>query len=108
MVTAVNLAEQTLWVGRIGYVTHPQIQVDGIWGQDTGTNSTRYRLKAAGVTVGTWDVSTAAAAAVEGGYPLLAATALRTKNVAVELTAQSLSGTGTYACQVLACHLRQT
>lgn len=108
MAAAVNVAEQTLWVGRIGYVTHPQIQVDGIWGQDTGTNSTRYRLKVAGVTVGTWDVATAAASAIQGGYSLLAATALRAKNVAVEVTAQSLSGTGTYACQALACHLRQT
>lgn len=107
MSTAVNVVEQTLWEGRIASLAHPYVQVDGSWGAATGTNNTRYRLKIDAVTVGTWDVALAAAG-VHGPFLTTTAAVIGSTNVPITLTAQSLTGSGTYKCQVLGCHLRQT
>lgn len=49
-----NLGGETgLWEGRAS-ISHPKIEIDGVWGQATGTNNATYRLKVAGTTVGTW------------------------------------------------------
>lgn len=108
MSTPVNVAEQTLWEGRIGYVTHPYIQADLQGGSATGTNTTRYRLKINGAVAQTWDV---VGGAFFGGSLLalgVGGIVIGSRNVGVSLTAQSLSGSGTYACQVWGMHMRQT
>lgn len=104
--TPVNVAEQVLWAGEVGYFTHPRIEVSGVWGQASGSGqTTRYRLKIGGATVGTWDVS---GLAVDTRGPFDVASRVNDLRTSVELTAQSLAGTGNYACQVVGCHLRQT
>lgn len=106
---SVDVAELVIWEGQIPYVTHPQVAVSGIWGTAVGgPNTTRYRLKLNGTTVGTWDVigvenSARTFSALAGG-----ASFIGNKNVQVQLTAQTLSGTGSYACQVNAAYMRQT
>lgn len=108
MTTPVNVAEQTLWEGRLGYVSHPYVHADLQGGAATGTNTTRYRLKINNVTAGTWDV---VGAAFFGGAVLalgVGGTVIGSKNVAITVTAQSLSGSGTYACQVWGMHMRQS
>lgn len=108
MSTPVNVAEQTLWEGRIGYVSHPYIGADLQGGSATGTNTTRYRLKVNGTTAQTWDV--VGGAFFGGAVSVLGVggVAIGSRNVGVSLTAQSLSGTGTYTCQVWGMHMRQT
>jgi hypothetical protein len=106
-------SETTLWEGRIDRVAGPRIQVNGLWGAASGTNTTRYKLKVDGTQVGTWDSSTLevavkgpGSAGVTGTMSL--ATLIGTTNVSVQLTAQTLSGSGSTACQVLGCTQRQT
>jgi hypothetical protein len=103
----VDGTERSLWEGRIGYLSHPRIQVDGVWGPASGTNTTRYKLKMNGTIVGQWDVA-GLSLNVQGPFDTTVGAALRSTNVGIELTAQTLSGTGDYACQVWACYQRQT
>jgi hypothetical protein len=108
MSTAVNVAEQTLWEGRIGYVSHPYIGVDLQGGAATGTNSTRYRVKVNGTTAATYDLT---GPAFFGGPVLVKGVGgvnIRSQNVPITVTAQSLSGSGTYTCQVWGMHMRQS
>lgn len=104
----VNVAEQTLWEGRIGYMSHPYIGIDVLGGASSGTNTTRYRLKVNGTTINTWDV----VGLGFFGTPTLAIGAggvvIGSRNVGVQLTAQSLSGSGSYACQIYGTYMRQT
>lgn len=102
---AVNVAENRMWYGRIPYVSHPQLGVSGIWGPRTGTNTTRYRLKVWGVTVATWDVG---GAVDDDRGPFNIASLVNDKQAPIEITAQTLSGTGEFYCQVASVHLRQT
>jgi hypothetical protein len=98
-------AETQLWEGRIPLVSHPFVEVDGIWGQASGSNSTIYRLKVAGVQVGTWTVGGGLVADRRGPYDISAN--LSSTWVAIELTAQS-TGSGQVACHVKGCAIRQT
>ncbi len=98
-------AETQLWEGRLGKVSHPRIQIDGSWGQASGSNSTTYRLKVNGTTVGSWTVGGGLNVSVRGPYDI--ASLVGTSNVVVELTVQA-TGTGLVACDVVACYLRQT
>jgi hypothetical protein len=109
MSRAVDTTERTLWEGRIGYLSHPRLQIAGTWGPTSGTNTTRYKLKVNGVQIGTWD-SAALTTDVRGPYDPTVGTgaALHSLNATITLTAQTLTGTGNYACQVLGCHQRQT
>ncbi len=102
-----DVTERTLWEGRIGFLSHPRIQVDGVWGAASGTNTTRYRMKIGGVTVGTWDQA-GLSISVAGPFTTTLGAPLRSTNVGIEITAQTLSGSGDYACQVWACYQRQT
>jgi hypothetical protein len=47
-------AEKTLWKGRIPLVSHPKIEISGIWGQASGSNAATYRLTLNGTEMGTW------------------------------------------------------
>lgn len=102
---AVNGAEEQLWEGRVGYTSHTRLQVDGTWGQASGTNTTRYRMKVNGTTIGTWDIG-GLESSIKG--PFVSPVGVGTKNSGIEITAQTLSGTGNFACQVLGCYQRQT
>jgi len=102
--TATNVAEQEIWVGHTRSLC-AQIDVNGVWGVSIGTNTTRYRCKVNGITVGFWDVSAGAVISTFGPFDIR--TACPIGQIAdVGITAQTLSGTGKFACQVQAVHLR--
>ncbi len=109
---AVDTTERILWEGNIPYLSHPRIQVTGRWGASSGTNTTRYRLKITtplGVvtTIGTWDVALLETAR-KGPYDPTTVVPINAPDVPVTLTAQTLSGSGDYACHVVGCYLRST
>lgn len=97
-------AETTLWEGRIPMVTHPFMVVTGVFGQASGSNSSTYRLKLNGVTVGTW-AETTIVNANRGPYNVAASLGLA--NVPVEVTAVA-AGTGNIGCQIYSLYQRQT
>lgn len=97
--------ETTLWSGRIPLVSHPRVEVDGIWGQASGANNTTFRLKVQGVTVGTWTQNATFAVARRGPYDVTPY--INNSFAGIEVTAVS-TGTGNVACQVLGCALRQS
>lgn len=103
----VDVAERTLWSGSIGYVTHTNINIGGVWGAASGTNTTRYRLKIGGTTVGTWDIA-GLEVSTKGPFNVLGATSLMSRIPSIDLTAQTLSGSGNCACQIIHCHMRQS
>jgi hypothetical protein len=102
---AVSASEVQLWEGRIPFVSHPFIEVDGVWGQASGSNSTTYRLKVNGATVGSWVVSGGLVNNRRGPFDI--STLLNTTWASIELTVQS-TGTGVQACHVVGCSMRQT
>lgn len=102
---AVSGTERQLWEGRIPLVSHPYVEIDGVWGQASGSNSTTYRLKVWGTTVGSWTVGGGLAADRRGPFDISAH--LWTAFAPIELTAQS-TGSGVAACHVRGCALRQT
>lgn len=102
---AVSGTERQLWEGRIPFVSHPFIEVDGVWGQASGSNSTTYRLKVGGSEVGNWVVSGGISATRRGPFSI--ASSLHSTWVTAEITAQS-TGTGVMACHVVGCSMRQS
>lgn len=102
-VTSVT-TETTLWEGRIPMVTHPFLVVSGTFGQASGSNSSTYRLKLNGVTVGTWSETTIVN--VNRG-PFLVSSSLGLANVPVTITAEA-TGTGNIGCQIYSLYQRQT
>lgn len=95
------------WEGRIGKVSHPQIQIDGVWGRYTGVSgSPTYTLEIGGSTVGSWS-QTSLIAAMQGPYNI--ANLLGQINVPIKLKV-SATGTGTdrIAINPLGIWLRQT
>lgn len=99
--------EQVCWSGDIGYVSHSRVWLKGLWGGTSGT--AEYKLKVAGVTIGTW--TTNAGVIVEQGFGpfnLLAATTIGAREVRIEVTARRTSGSGDIACQMIHCHQRQS
>lgn len=97
-------AETTLWSGRIPSVTHPRVEVDGLWGQASGVNNSTYRLKINGTTVGTWN-ETGLTGARRGPFNVVPY--IDNDFVGVDLTCVA-SGTGNVACQVYGLAQRQT
>lgn len=89
--------ETVLWEGRIPWMHHGFIGLDGVWGTATGSNSSTYRLKLNGTTVGTWN-ETGIAAGVRGPFDVH--TYLGFQWIGVQLTVQA-SGTGDVAAQIL-------
>jgi hypothetical protein len=99
-------AEDTIWSGCIGYVSHSRIWVKGTWGGiDGGTGE--YKLKINGLTVGTW-ITAGLETSTKGPFNLLTATSLMSREVDVDLTVRRSAGAGRIACQISHCHQRQT
>jgi hypothetical protein len=97
--------ETILWSGRIPSVTHPRIEIDGVWGQASGANNTTFRLKVQGVTVGTWTQNGTFSVSRKGPYDVTPY--INASFASVEVTAIA-TGTGNVACQVLGCAQRQS
>lgn len=100
-------SEKQVWEGRIVHVTHPRLQLSGVWGIGGGTSSTPiYRLKINGTVVDSWSQSTISAGQRD---PIDISAWLGDKFATIELTVQASTGTGAaIAAQVLGCALRQT
>jgi len=104
-------AEDVIWAGSIGYVSHSRVWIKGTWGGiDGGTGE--YKLKVNGVTVGTWTVAGLSTdtrgpfvIAVPGGG---GAAFIGQREADIELTSRRSAGSGRIACQVTHCHQRQT
>lgn len=99
--------ERQVWEGRIVYVSHPRLQLDGVWGIGSGTSSTPvYNLKLNGTTVDTWSQ---AALTVGQRDPINIEAYRGQRFVGIELTVQASTGTGAaIAAQILGCAQRQT
>jgi hypothetical protein len=99
-------AGNIMWEGRIPYVTHPMISIDGIWGNAGGSvSNVAYALVVGGTTVGTWTRSTVVNEA-EGPWDI--SSLLGQTQVPVQLLINGWTGSGQIACQPLGCYLRQT
>ncbi|MFL6144098.1 MAG: hypothetical protein ACJ72N_19815 [Labedaea sp.] len=96
-----------VWEGRIGKVSHPKIQYDGVFGRVTGVSGNpTYTFKVNGVTLDSFSQTTYGPTA---RGPFDVSNLLGFSNVAVQLTL-SATGTGTdrVAAQPNAVYLRQT
>lgn len=90
-------SETVIWDGRIPALHHGFVGIDGIWGQATGSNSSTYRLKLNGTTVGTWN-ETGIVAGSRGPFDVH--TFMNNQWISVQLTVQA-SGSGDVGAQVL-------
>lgn len=98
--------ELQVWEGRIPFVSHPRLQIDGVWGIASGASGTpTYNLKINGDVVLTWSRATLAAERIDAAD---ISAYLNLEFAKLELTVIA-SGTGaSIAAQVLGCALRQT
>lgn len=100
---------QLLWEGRIPYVSHPRISVDGVWGPASGTVVPTYTLKVSGSSVGTWSYTTL----TTGAQPVAPinswdiSSLLGRTQIQVQITV-AWTSTGVIAADVLGVYLRQT
>lgn len=102
-IDAATIASETLlWEGRIGLVSHPYIEVFGVWGQASGSNSATYRLYVNNALVQTW-----APPFANGAYSALIAPLLDQPWIRVHLTAQA-TGTGQVAANLQGVWLKQS
>lgn len=97
-----------MWEGRLGYVSHPAISVEGTWGDATGSTSTAtYTLMVGGTSVGTWTVAPAAFGPAKHIFSI--ASFVGGLDVPVQLYAQaSPTSIELIACHILGVHMRQT
>ena len=100
-----NAGTLVTWEGR-ARVSHPKIEVDGIWGQASGSNSTRYDLLVSGKSVGYWIITGVVEVARHGPFDVSAF--IGQDWVKIELAITSSTGTGQVAFQPLGVYFRQT
>lgn len=101
---SVNVGTLASWEGRIYATHHASIQVDGIWGQVSGSNTVTYQVQLGGVTVGTWTTVTTLDVGRKGPFDISAFKDQQFLKVEVKIT--SSTGSGTVAHQILGCYLR--
>jgi hypothetical protein len=100
-----NAGTLTTWEGRVR-VSHPKIEVDGIWGQASGSNTVRYDLLIGGKSVGYWIVTGVVEVARHGPFDVSAF--IGQDWLKIELAITSSTGTGQVAFQPLGVYFRQT
>lgn len=93
------------WEGRIR-ASHPRIEIDGVWGQSSGSNTSTYAIKLGGTVVGQWTVGGGLEVARHGPYDITSYIGQDWLKVEVSITASS--GTGQVAFQPLGLYFRQT
>lgn len=108
----VNGGVLATWEGRIK-VSHPKIEVDGVWGNASGTGSSTYALKIDNTTVGQWTVTglvvdhaSVLAGLSTGGFDVSAFLGRDWLKVEVAITTNG--STGELAFQPLGVFFRQT
>lgn len=101
----VNAGTLATWEGRIYATHHSTIEVDGVWGQASGSNTVTYELQLGGVPVGTWTTVTALDVGRKGPFNIAPFKDQQFLKVEVKIT--SSVGSGTVANHILGCYLRQ-
>lgn len=101
----VSVGTLATWEGRIR-VSHPKIEVDGIWGQASGANTTRYDVLIGGKSVGFWIVSSALQVSRKGPFDV--SSFIGQDWIKIEVAITSSTGVGQVAIQPLGCYFRQT
>jgi hypothetical protein len=95
------ISGQDYWEGRIPFVSHPRISVDGVWG---GSANPTYTLYLNGSSVGSYSPGTGVTATSWGPFDI---TSLLTKK-AVSVQIKISFGAGVVAADCLGVYLRQT
>lgn len=93
------------WEGRIR-ASHPKIEVDGVWGQSSGANTTTYAIKLGGTIVGQWTVGGGLEVARHGPFDI--SQFIGQDWLKVEIAMIVSTGTGQVAFQPLGLYFRQT
>lgn len=93
------------WEGRIR-ASHPKIEVDGIWGTASGTNTTTYQLVLNNNTIGIWSVVNTLQVQRYGPFDISSYIGLDWLKIELKITASS--GTGQVAIQPLGVYFRQS
>lgn len=110
---SVNAGVTTIWEGR-ARISHPKIEVDGVWGNASGVGTNVYQLIVNNVTVGQWsttggvvvDHGSVLAGLTTGGFDVSAFLGHDWTGVKVALVTNG--STGQVAFQVLGVFFRQT
>lgn len=100
---SVNVGTLVTWEGRINATHHRSIEVDGIWGQASGSNTVTYQLQLGGNVVGSW-TTTSFEVARKGPFDISSYVDQEFLKIEVKIT--SSVGSGTVAHQILGCFLR--
>lgn len=93
------------WEGRIR-PSHPKVEIDGVWGQSSGANTTTYAIKLGGTTVGQWTVGGGLEVARHGPFDI--SQYIGQDWLKIEVSITSSTGTGQVAFQPLGLYFRQT
>ncbi len=102
-VPRVNVGVLAAWEGAFYTKAHTQIEVYGVWGQFSGSNSSSYALTSFGITIGTWN-ETSLVTARRGPFDITQFMNSQFQQIKVEIT--SSSGSGEVAIAPLALYLR--
>jgi len=100
----VNTGVLATWEGRIK-VTFPYVEIDGVWGNLSGSGSTTYEIKLGGNTVGSWTETTLTVAR-RGPFDIT--DYIGQDWLKIELAITVSTGTGEKAIQPLGCYFRDT
>lgn len=98
----VNTGVLATWEGRIK-VSFPFVEIDGVWGNLSGSGSTTYAIKLGGTTVGSWTATTLSVGR-RGPYDVRSFTGQDWLKIELAITAST--GTGEKAFQPLGCYFR--
>jgi hypothetical protein len=101
-------SQKAMFEGRIGFVSHPAISVDGLWGRAAGSGAEviTYTVAIDGVAIGSW---TAGGSLVAQAHFFDLSAYVGQLDLSVQLLAQSsVSNSDPIACHIFGVHLRQT
>lgn len=101
------LSGTVLSEGRIPFVSHPKIAVDGIWGIASGAGNATYSLNVNGSSVGTWTAISGAGVGASSQGPWDISALLTQKQVSVTISV-TYTAACTIALNLFNCYLRQT
>lgn len=102
-VPRVNVGVLAAWEGAFYTKSHTQVEVYGVWGQFSGSNSSSYALSSFGITIGTWS-ETGLVTARRGPFDITQFMNSQFQQLKLEIT--SSSGSGEVAIAPLGVYLR--
>lgn len=100
----VNVGTLVSWEGRIYATHHTLLEVDGVWGESSGSNTVTYEVLLGGNLVGTWTTTNTLEVSRKGPFDISFFRDQQFLKLEVKIT--SSVGSGTVAIQVLGCFLR--